>query len=168
MWQVKFGPSKTLLPLPDAAVDVALSSTVFEEGNADLMLSKIVRALIVASLRLGWLGSDTSRNWSRSCPARRKTNTIDNRYSPRTLSKGQGRADNGGSLAAASRSGGAYETAALPCADNGADSGHSLRGVIPMMAWSTALARPAKAQISARVRSTIAAGSYWEHAEGGM
>jgi SAM-dependent methyltransferase len=31
------------LPLPDGAVDVALSSTVFEEGEADLMLSEIVR-----------------------------------------------------------------------------------------------------------------------------
>ena len=31
------------LPLADGAVDVALSSTVFEEGDADLMLSEIVR-----------------------------------------------------------------------------------------------------------------------------
>jgi SAM-dependent methyltransferase len=31
------------LPLPNGAVDVALSSTVFEEGDADLMLSEIVR-----------------------------------------------------------------------------------------------------------------------------
>src|SRR5437868_14934724 len=31
------------LPLPDGAVDVALSSTVFEEGDAELMLSEIVR-----------------------------------------------------------------------------------------------------------------------------
>jgi SAM-dependent methyltransferase len=31
------------LPLPDGAVDVALSSTVFEEGVGDLMLSEIVR-----------------------------------------------------------------------------------------------------------------------------
>jgi SAM-dependent methyltransferase len=31
------------LPLPDGAVDVALSSTVFEEGDADHMLSEIVR-----------------------------------------------------------------------------------------------------------------------------
>jgi len=31
------------LPLPDGAVDVALSSTVFEEGDADRMLSEIVR-----------------------------------------------------------------------------------------------------------------------------
>src|SRR5437762_11881164 len=31
------------LPLPDGAVDVALSSTVFEEGEADLMLSELVR-----------------------------------------------------------------------------------------------------------------------------
>ncbi|MGH7029588.1 MAG: class I SAM-dependent methyltransferase [Stellaceae bacterium] len=31
------------LPLADDAVDVALSSTVFEEGDADLMLSEIVR-----------------------------------------------------------------------------------------------------------------------------
>jgi SAM-dependent methyltransferase len=31
------------LPLPDAAVDVALSSTVFEEGDAELMLSEIMR-----------------------------------------------------------------------------------------------------------------------------
>lgn len=31
------------LPQPDGAVDVALSSTVFEEGDAELMLSEIVR-----------------------------------------------------------------------------------------------------------------------------
>jgi len=31
------------LPLPDGAVDVALSSTVFEEGDGELMLSEIVR-----------------------------------------------------------------------------------------------------------------------------
>jgi SAM-dependent methyltransferase len=31
------------LPLPDGAVDVALSSTVFEEGEADQMLAQIVR-----------------------------------------------------------------------------------------------------------------------------
>jgi SAM-dependent methyltransferase len=31
------------LPLADGAVDVALSSTVFEEGDADVMLSEIVR-----------------------------------------------------------------------------------------------------------------------------
>jgi ubiquinone/menaquinone biosynthesis C-methylase UbiE len=31
------------LPLADGAVDVALSSTVFEEGDAELMLSEIVR-----------------------------------------------------------------------------------------------------------------------------
>ncbi len=31
------------LPLPDATADVALSSTVFEEGDADLMLAELVR-----------------------------------------------------------------------------------------------------------------------------
>ena len=31
------------LPLPDGAVDVALSSTVFQEGDADRMLAEIVR-----------------------------------------------------------------------------------------------------------------------------
>jgi SAM-dependent methyltransferase len=31
------------LPLPDGAVDVALSSTVFEEGDADRMIAEIVR-----------------------------------------------------------------------------------------------------------------------------
>jgi ubiquinone/menaquinone biosynthesis C-methylase UbiE len=31
------------LPLPDGAVDVALASTVFEEGDADRMLAEIVR-----------------------------------------------------------------------------------------------------------------------------
>jgi SAM-dependent methyltransferase len=31
------------LPLPDGAVDIALSSTVFEEGDAELMLSEIAR-----------------------------------------------------------------------------------------------------------------------------
>jgi SAM-dependent methyltransferase len=34
------------LPLPDGAVDVALSSTVFEEGDADKMLSEIVRVTL--------------------------------------------------------------------------------------------------------------------------
>jgi ubiquinone/menaquinone biosynthesis C-methylase UbiE len=41
---IDFGEGQAeALPLPDAAVDVALSSTVFEEGDADLMLSEIVR-----------------------------------------------------------------------------------------------------------------------------
>src|SRR5260370_1100418 len=37
------GGRAAALPLPDVAVDVALSSTVFEEGDAGLMLSEIVR-----------------------------------------------------------------------------------------------------------------------------
>ena len=41
---IDFGEgSGEALPLPDAAVDVALSSTVFEEGDADRMLAEIVR-----------------------------------------------------------------------------------------------------------------------------
>jgi ubiquinone/menaquinone biosynthesis C-methylase UbiE len=41
---IDFGEGRAeSLPLPDGAVDVALSSTVFEEGDADLMLSEIVR-----------------------------------------------------------------------------------------------------------------------------
>ena len=41
---IDFGEGRAeALPLADAAVDVALSSTVFEEGDADLMLSEIVR-----------------------------------------------------------------------------------------------------------------------------
>src|ERR1700693_3258308 len=41
---IDFGEGRAeALPLPDGAVDVALSSTVFEEGEADLMLSEIVR-----------------------------------------------------------------------------------------------------------------------------
>ncbi len=41
---VDFGEGRAeALPLADGAVDVALSSTVFEEGDADLMLSEIVR-----------------------------------------------------------------------------------------------------------------------------
>ncbi len=41
---IDFGEGRAeALPLPDGAVDVALSSTVFEEGDADLMLSEIVR-----------------------------------------------------------------------------------------------------------------------------
>jgi SAM-dependent methyltransferase len=41
---IDFGEGRAeALPLADAAVDVALSSTVFEEGEADLMLSEIVR-----------------------------------------------------------------------------------------------------------------------------
>ena len=41
---IDFGEGRAeSLPLPDGTVDVALSSTVFEEGNADLMLSEIVR-----------------------------------------------------------------------------------------------------------------------------
>jgi len=41
---IDFGEGRAeSLPLPDDAVDVALSSTVFEEGDADLMLSEIVR-----------------------------------------------------------------------------------------------------------------------------
>jgi SAM-dependent methyltransferase len=41
---IDFGKGRAeALPLPDGAVDVALSSTVFEEGNAELMLSEIVR-----------------------------------------------------------------------------------------------------------------------------
>ena len=41
---IDFGEgSGEALPLPEGAVDVALSSTVFEEGDADRMLSEIVR-----------------------------------------------------------------------------------------------------------------------------
>jgi ubiquinone/menaquinone biosynthesis C-methylase UbiE len=41
---IDFGEGRAeALPLPDGAVDVAFSSTVFEEGNAELMLSEIVR-----------------------------------------------------------------------------------------------------------------------------
>jgi ubiquinone/menaquinone biosynthesis C-methylase UbiE len=41
---IDFGAGRAeALPLPDGAVDVALSSTVFEEGDAELMLSEIVR-----------------------------------------------------------------------------------------------------------------------------
>jgi SAM-dependent methyltransferase len=41
---IDFGEGRAeALPLEDGAVDVALSSTVFEEGDADLMLSEIVR-----------------------------------------------------------------------------------------------------------------------------
>jgi SAM-dependent methyltransferase len=41
---IDFGEGRAeALPLPDGAVDVALSSTVFEEGDADLMLAEIVR-----------------------------------------------------------------------------------------------------------------------------
>jgi ubiquinone/menaquinone biosynthesis C-methylase UbiE len=41
---IDFGEGRAeALPLPDSAVDVALSSTVFEEGDAELMLSEIVR-----------------------------------------------------------------------------------------------------------------------------
>ena len=41
---IDFGEGRAeALPLPDGAVDVALSSTVFEEGDAELMLSEIVR-----------------------------------------------------------------------------------------------------------------------------
>ena len=41
---IDFGEGRAeALPLPDGAVDVAFSSTVFEEGDADLMLSEIVR-----------------------------------------------------------------------------------------------------------------------------
>jgi ubiquinone/menaquinone biosynthesis C-methylase UbiE len=42
--QIDFGEGRAeALPLADGAVDVALSSTVFEEGDADMMLSEIVR-----------------------------------------------------------------------------------------------------------------------------
>ena len=42
--QIDFGEGRAeALPLPDAAVDVALSSTVFEEGDAERMLAEIVR-----------------------------------------------------------------------------------------------------------------------------
>lgn len=42
--QIDFGEGRAeALPLANGAVDVALSSTVFEEGDADLMLSEIVR-----------------------------------------------------------------------------------------------------------------------------
>jgi ubiquinone/menaquinone biosynthesis C-methylase UbiE len=41
---IDFGEGRAeALPLPDGAVDVALSSTVFEEGDAERMLSEIVR-----------------------------------------------------------------------------------------------------------------------------
>jgi ubiquinone/menaquinone biosynthesis C-methylase UbiE len=41
---IDFGEGRAeALPLADGAVDVALSSTVFEEGDADRMLSEIVR-----------------------------------------------------------------------------------------------------------------------------
>ena len=41
---IDFGEGRAeALPLPDGAVDVALSSTVFEEGDADQMLAEIVR-----------------------------------------------------------------------------------------------------------------------------
>jgi len=41
---IDFGDGRAeALPLPDGAVDVALSSTVFEEGDAELMLCEIVR-----------------------------------------------------------------------------------------------------------------------------
>ena len=41
---IDFGEGRAeALPLADGVVDVALSSTVFEEGDADLMLSEIVR-----------------------------------------------------------------------------------------------------------------------------
>jgi SAM-dependent methyltransferase len=42
--RIDFGEGRAeALPLEDGAVDVALSSTVFEEGDAELMLSEIVR-----------------------------------------------------------------------------------------------------------------------------
>jgi SAM-dependent methyltransferase len=42
--RIDFGEGRAeALPLADGAVDVALSSTVFEEGDADLMLSELVR-----------------------------------------------------------------------------------------------------------------------------
>ena len=42
--RIDFGEGRAeALPLPDSVVDVALSSTVFEEGDAELMLSEIVR-----------------------------------------------------------------------------------------------------------------------------
>jgi SAM-dependent methyltransferase len=42
--RIDFGEGRAeALPLADGAIDVALSSTVFEEGDADLMLSEIVR-----------------------------------------------------------------------------------------------------------------------------
>ncbi len=42
--RIDFGEGRAeALPLADETVDVALSSTVFEEGDADLMLSEIVR-----------------------------------------------------------------------------------------------------------------------------
>lgn len=41
---IDFGEGRAeALPVPDAAVDVALSSTVFEEGDAERMLAEIVR-----------------------------------------------------------------------------------------------------------------------------
>jgi ubiquinone/menaquinone biosynthesis C-methylase UbiE len=42
--RIDFGEGRAeALPMADGAVDVALSSTVFEEGDAELMLSEIVR-----------------------------------------------------------------------------------------------------------------------------
>ena len=42
--RIDFGEGRAeALPLADAAVDVALSSTVFEEGDADVMLAEIAR-----------------------------------------------------------------------------------------------------------------------------
>ena len=42
--RIDFGEGRAeALPLADRTVDVALSSTVFEEGDAELMLSEIVR-----------------------------------------------------------------------------------------------------------------------------
>jgi ubiquinone/menaquinone biosynthesis C-methylase UbiE len=44
--RIDFGEGRAeALPLADGAVDVALSSTVFEEGDADMMLSEIVRVI---------------------------------------------------------------------------------------------------------------------------
>jgi SAM-dependent methyltransferase len=41
---IDFGEGRAeVLPLPDGAIDVALSSTVFEEGDAERMLAEIVR-----------------------------------------------------------------------------------------------------------------------------
>jgi hypothetical protein len=45
-WLIDFGEGRVeALPLPDGAVDVALSSTVFEEGDAELMLDEILGAI---------------------------------------------------------------------------------------------------------------------------
>jgi ubiquinone/menaquinone biosynthesis C-methylase UbiE len=50
---IDFGEgSGEALPLPDGAVDVALSSTVFEEGDAERMLAEIVRVTRVGG-RIG-------------------------------------------------------------------------------------------------------------------